>query len=117
MPTRHFLVEGMYLRQILIPAGTIFVGRRHKKLHYFICLRGSAGLQTEDGIKRICAGMVLMSAPGDQRIGVTYEDTIFATIHRTEETELAAIEDDVVEFDPDSRYGVGNQIIERLEDL
>jgi quercetin dioxygenase-like cupin family protein len=115
MPTKHFLLEGMYARQILIPSGTAFVGRKHKKPHYFMCLKGGAMVTLEDGsIGNLQAGMILMSPPGVQRAGLTYEDTIFVTIHRTEETDLPDIEADCTEFDPSARYGVGNEILQIL---
>ena len=116
MPTRHFLVDGMYLRQIRIPAGTAFLGRRHRKLHYFMVLAGGAWVTGDDGIKHnLKPGMVFMCPAGSQRVGITYADTIFATVHRTDELDLKAIEDDCVEFDIRHTYGVGNQILERLE--
>jgi hypothetical protein len=115
MPTKHYLVNGMYARQILIPAHTAFVGRKHRIQHYFMCLKGGAMVTMDDGtIGNIKAGMVLMCQPGSQRIGVTYDDTIFVTVHRTQETDLPKIEDECVELDPTSRYGVGNEILELL---
>jgi hypothetical protein len=115
MPTKHFLVDGMYARQIVIPAGTAFVGRKHIKQHYFMCLRGGAMITLPDGsIHNLQAGMLLICGPDAQRVGLTYEDTVFVTVHRTDKTELKEIEDDCVEFDPSSRYGVGNEILERL---
>jgi quercetin dioxygenase-like cupin family protein len=115
MPTKHFLVDGMYLRQILIPAGTAFVGRKHRKMHYFMVLRGGAWVTGDDEKPHnLQPGMVLLCKPGAQRVGVTYEDTIFVTVHRTEETLLKNIEDDCVEFDSTSRYGVGNEILQCL---
>ena len=115
MPSRHFLLEGMYLRQVLIREGILFIGREHKKPHYFMVLKGSCGIHTENGIKVLKAGMVLMSPPGTRRAGITYEDTIFVTVHRTEETDLERIESDLTEIDPNSRYGVGNVIQPLLE--
>lgn len=115
MPTLHFLVDGMYLRQIRIPSQTAFVGRKHKKFHYFMCLAGGAWVTAEGSEPvNIRAGMVLLCRPGEQRIGVTYAETIFVTVHRTDETQLKSIEDDCVEFDPMSRYGVGNEILQIL---
>jgi len=111
MPTLHWLLEGMYARQILIPEGTIIVGRYHKKPHFFMVLKGSIGVTTEDGIKALRAGNMLMCPPGARRVGIAYEDTIVVTIHRTEATSLEEIEDDVVEFDIRHRYGVGNEIL------
>lgn len=108
LPTMSFLLEGMYLRQCLIPGGTAFVGREHKKPHYFICAKGSAQVTIDEGIKLLTSGMVLMVPPGMKRAGVTCEDTVFITIHRTEETDLQAIEADLVVYDCRSRFGVGN---------
>jgi hypothetical protein len=116
LPTQSFLLEGMYLRQCCIPAGTAFVGREHKKPHYFICAKGEAQITTETGISLIRAGMVLMVAPGMKRAGVTVEDTVFITVHLTEETELSAIEDDLVIFDSRARFGVNNEPLELLEE-
>jgi hypothetical protein len=114
MPTCHWLLEGMYCRQILIPEGTVFVGRVHKKPHYFMCLKGSAAISTEDGLQEIRAGNVLMAPPGMKRIGITHEDTIFVTVHRTEATNMQDIADDLVEFDLRGRYGVNNEILPLL---
>jgi hypothetical protein len=114
MPTKHFLLDGMYARQILIPTGTAFVGRRHKKFHYFMVLSGGAWITGDEGPINFRAGMIFMFGPGVQRVGVTYEDTIFVTIHRTDETQLKNIEDDCVEFDSTDLYGTGNEILQRL---
>jgi quercetin dioxygenase-like cupin family protein len=115
MPTKHFLVDGMYARQIMIPSGTAFVGRRHKKFHYFLVLRGGAWTTGEDGeLHNLQPGMLLLCSPGCQRVGVTYADTIFVTVHRTDEDLLKNIEDDCVEYDSTSRYGVGNEILQCL---
>jgi quercetin dioxygenase-like cupin family protein len=109
MPTKHFLVDEMYLRHILIPMGTAFVGRRHKKPHYFLVLKGGAWITSEGEPQNFQAGMVFMCEPGSRRIGLTYADTIFVTIHRTSSQTLPEIEDDCVEFDPTDHYGVGNE--------
>ena len=115
MPTQHFLVDGMYARQIRIPAHTAFVGRKHKKFHYFICAAGGAWVTNSSGKPvHIRPGMLLMCGPGAQRVGVTYDDTIFITVHQTEESQLKNIEDDCVEFDSTNRYGVGNEILQIL---
>lgn len=114
LPTQSFLLEGMYLRQCCIPAGTAFVGREHKKPHYFICAKGEAQITTETGISLISSGMILMVAPGMKRAGVTTEDTVFITVHRTEETDLAAIEDDIAVFDSRARFGLNNELLPDL---
>ena len=69
----------------------------------------------DDGtIANFKPGMVFLCQPGAQRVGLTYEDTVFVTVHRSDETMLKNIEDDCVEYDSTSRYGVGNEILQRL---
>lgn len=109
--TQHFLLDGMYVRQTFIPAGSVFVGRRHKKDHYFMCLKGSAQITMDDEVRVIKAGMTLLCLKGTKRAGLTLEDSVFAGVFRTDCKDLQAIEDDLAEFDPTSRYGLGNQII------
>lgn len=111
IPTQHFLLDGMYVRQTFIPAGTAFVGRRHKKAHFFMVLKGVAEVTMEEGIVTLRSGMTLMCAPGTRRAGVTIEDTVFAGVFRTDKTDLKEIEAELTEFDPTSRFGVGNEIL------
>lgn len=116
LETRHFLCDGMYTRQILIPAGTAFVGRKQRKQHYFMCLAGGAWIIGPDEKPiNVRAGMVLIGSTGEARIGLTYLDTVFATVHRTEQTDLDTIVNECTEFDPDCEYGVGNEPLQRME--
>jgi len=111
VPTQHFLLDGIYVRQTFIPAGTAFVGRRHKKQHFFMVLKGLAEVTMDEGIVTLRAGMTLICGPGTRRAGLTLEDTIFAGVFRTDKTDLKEIEAELTEFDPTSRFGVGNEII------
>jgi hypothetical protein len=110
IPTRSYLLEGMYCRQCMIPAGIAFIGRQHKKPHYFMILKGSVGITTPEEIVTLRAGNILMCEPGTKRMGVTYEDTIFVTIHRTDATNMADIEEDVVLYDPKQTVGLNNTL-------
>ena len=111
IPTQHFLMDGMYVRQTFIRAGTAFVGRVHKKFHFFMVLKGRAEVTFDNEVKTIYAGMTLMCPPGTRRAGITLEDTVFAGVFRTDETELKSIEEDLTEYDPATSYGVGNVIL------
>lgn len=111
IPTQHFLLDGMYVRQTFIKAGTVFVGRTHKKFHFFMVLKGLAEVTMGEETVVLRAGMTLMCSPGTRRAGVTLEDTVFAGVFRTNATDLKDIESELTEFDPISRYGVGNEIL------
>lgn len=111
IPTQHFLIDGMYVRQTFIKKGTVFVGRVHKKFHFFMVLKGRAEVTFGEETKTLQAGMTLICPPGTRRAGVTLEDTVFAGVFRTDATELKAIEEDLTEYDPTARFGVGNEIL------
>jgi hypothetical protein len=46
--------------------------------------------------------------PGAKRVGYAFEDSRFVTIHRTDLTDIAEIERQVTEDDPQSMYLPGN---------
>jgi hypothetical protein len=115
MPTDHWLILGMYARRILIPAQTVFVGRVHKKPHFFITAMGVATISTDDGFQRVNAPSILCVAPGTKRVGVAHTDCVFITVHRTDETDLKAIAEDLVEYDPRARYDEANNIVQLKE--
>lgn len=117
MPTKHMLVNGMYGREIFIPAGTIYVGKTHKTDHFFIILSGNSTMTTDDGVMNIEGPRVLTVKAGSKRMGVANTDCRFIAIHRTDQVELLDIEKDLTEFEPNSRYNVLNEIVPPKEDL
>ena len=111
LPTQHFFLDGMYLRQCFIPAGTVFVGRVHKKDHFFMVLKGSSQVTMDERVVTMKAGMVFLCPPGTRRAGLTLEDTVFAGVIRTDKTDIAEIEEDLSVYDPTARFGVGNKLL------
>ena len=114
IPTQHWLFDGIYVRQISIRRGTLLVGRKHKKFHLFAVLKGSIAVTANEAIRVLVAGDILLGSPGKQRVGIAAEDCLIITIHRTEATVLKDIEEDLTEYDPSSRYGVGNEVLPEL---
>lgn len=111
LPTQHFFLDGMYLRQCFIPAGTVFVGRVHKKDHFFMVLKGSSQVTMDERVVTMKAGMVFLCPPGTRRAGLTLEDCVFAGVIRTDKTDIAEIEEDLSVYDPTARFGVGNELL------
>jgi hypothetical protein len=117
MKTNHFLVNGMYAREIFIPAKTLYVGKVHKTDHYFVVLAGSTVMTTDDGTQTVDAPALLTVKAGSKRMGIAITDCRFVAFHRTDKTELIDIEEDLTEYEPNSRYNVLNQEIPLKEDL
>lgn len=97
--TNHYFTDGLYAREILIPAGTLLTGKIHRFGHINIISKGDISVMTENGIKRIKSPCTLISKPGIKRVGFAHEDTIWTTIHATTETTVEAAENVLVHND------------------
>jgi quercetin dioxygenase-like cupin family protein len=93
----HRFSEGVYAREITIPAGCVLTGKVHKTVHLNIISKGDITVWTEEGMKRIKAPFTLVSQPGTKRVGYAHEDTVWTTIHGTHETDLEKLEQDLIE--------------------
>lgn len=93
--THHF-ADGVYARELHIPKDAVIVGKIHRHAHLNFLMKGDISVLTEHGIKRIQAPAVITSAPGIKRAGYAHEETIWITVHATEETDLEKIEDQVI---------------------
>jgi len=88
----HHFSEGVYARELHIPAGTILVGEIHKFKNLNILSQGSMQVSTEEGIATVDAPFTVVSPAGTKRIAYTLTDCVWTTIHGTKETDLNKIE-------------------------
>ena len=115
--TEHFFSPGMYLRRVYRQAGTLIVGKVHKHPHFFLCAKGEIIAWTENGMKRLKAGDVVECLPGTKRVTLAVEDSIGVTIHKTDKTDIAEIEDELVEPDKTALFGTGNKLLEIVNQM
>lgn len=99
IPPVHYFARGLYARQITIPRGTLLTGKIHKTEHLNIISKGDISVLTEDGPKRVQAPCTMVSQPGTKRVGYAHEETVWTTIHATEETDLVQLEADLIATD------------------
>ena len=96
-PLQHSFIDGVYVRTIFIPAGTVIVGKIHKHSHANILSQGEVSVMTEDGgLERLKGPLTMTSPAGCKRAVYAHTDTTWTTIHRTDETDLEKIEDYVI---------------------
>lgn len=93
LPVKHYFSKGVYGRELFIPKGTVLTGKIHKYSQLNIMSKGELSVLTEDGIKRVKAPFTVVSPAGTKRVAYAHEDTIWTTIHGTEETDLEKIEE------------------------
>lgn len=96
LPLGHFQIPGVYVRAMLIPKDTVLTGKIHNHECISIVAKGDISVKTRDGLTRLNAGWIGVSEAGIKRAGFAHEDTVFITVHRTDQTDLAAIEAELV---------------------
>ncbi len=92
----HCLSGKVYVRSIFIPAGAALTGAVHKTDHVNIVL-GDIMVSTDEGMQRITGFQILPTKAGMKRVGVALADTHWATCCATSQSEIEAIEDELVE--------------------
>ena len=98
IPVEHIFSGGVYIRQILIPKGTIVMGKRHRHETCNILLSGELSIYAGEGKEsnRVKGPLMFTSPPGTKKLAYCHEDAIFMNIHPTEETDLEKIEEEFI---------------------
>ena len=120
LQTEHFFSPGMYCRRVFRPAGTLIVGKVHKKPHFFLCAIGEIIAWTETGMRKLKAGDVVECQPGTIRVTYAVTDAMGVTIHKTDKTDLDEIESELIEPDDSALFDASNklkQIVSQMKAL
>jgi hypothetical protein len=116
LETEHYFSGGMYCRKLIRPAGTLIVGKVHKKDHFFMCAQGQIIAWSEKGMVTLNAGDVICSKAGTKRVTLAVTDAIGITIHKTSKTNLDRIEKELIEPDELALYDSSNKLkVQALE--
>lgn len=95
-PLKHHFSEGSYAREILLPAGSLVIGKIHRHSHINVISQGECMVLTEDGVRHLKAPLTFVSRPETKRVVYAVTDVIWTTVHVTNETDLSKIEDQVI---------------------
>ena len=93
--TNHF-AEGIYLRELFVPAGVVCTGKIHRTKHITIVASGTCRITTDDGVKEITGPAVFVSEPGIKKAVYAVTDVVIMNPHPTESTDLKEIEQQFV---------------------
>lgn len=93
----HHFADGVYARELHIPAGVVLSGEVHATQHMAMVAAGDITVWTEEGMKRVQAPYLFVSQPGAKRVGYAHEYTVFITFHATTETDPEKIRAAVTE--------------------
>lgn len=115
-PVSHQFLGKTYTRTMLIPAGTLFLGREHRYGHLCELIEGSVIYITPEGRREVSAPYAVHTKPGDHMVLYALTDVVGRTSHPNPEnwTDVQKLEDDI--FDSvESLRALGQSVHERLE--
>lgn len=94
-PLKHSFAGGIYMREIFIPAGTLLVGKIHRRSHPRVVLSGEIIQFSESGGQERFKGPIAIISPaGAKRAIYALTDYRAITFHEVgEERDLKKIED------------------------
>jgi len=111
-PVKHHFSKGVYAREIFMPEGMLIVGKVHKTRHLNIISQGKCTVITPTRRLEITAPYTFESLEGEQKVVQMHKDTVWTTIHLTEETDLAKIEEECIAKEYNEE--LTNTLIERF---
>jgi hypothetical protein len=85
--TSHHFCDGLYARELNVPAGTVIVGKTHASRNFFLLVKGTMWLATPDGPVRIEAPYMTTTQPGTKRAGYAETDCVCMNFHANPDDE------------------------------
>lgn len=114
--THHF-ADGIYARELFIPAGVCLVGALHNTNHLFTVSQGECVAVTHESREEIKAPYMGQTQPGMKRMIYAITDTVWTTFHVTEETDVDKISKEILEESDHESFKREYNITEDLENL
>jgi hypothetical protein len=114
-PLKHSFSDGIYVREIFLPAGTMLTGKIHKHAHPNFLMSGKVEVITEGGGYETLQGPVaMMSKAGTKRAVNVLEDAVWITVHHNptntqdlKELEKIVIADSYEEYERFTQKEIG----------
>lgn len=94
---KHYFNGNQYIREWFGPAGTLTVGKIHRKPHVLFLMKGECTIVSETyGAKYHKAPEIIPFDAGTQKVVLAYTDVILAEPIDTTETDLKKIEEEFI---------------------
>ena len=114
-PVTHHFHPGLYIRETLIPAGVVAIGKEHKDRHTSILLSGTVMVLKSDGsTETLTAPRTMLSPPG-RKVVYALTDVLWQNVYATDETDLAVLEETYVEKEDNLLTEGQKRLIQAME--
>lgn len=94
--TFHHFADGVYCRELRIPAGVAVIGKMHRYSTLNVLAAGELAVTTPDGPQVLKAPAIFVSPAGAKKLGVAITDCVFLNVHASHETDLDALETELI---------------------
>lgn len=91
-PITHRFADGIYIREVRMPAGSYIIGHHHKTDHLNIMLTGHLTILNEDGTKTDLHAPQTFISPAGRKIAYIHEDVVWQNVFATEERDVETLE-------------------------
>jgi hypothetical protein len=82
VPIRHFFMDGVYVREMIMFKDTFVIGAIHKHLHMCFLLKGHLTVANEEDVVEYIAPCFIIAKPGIKRVLYANEDSIWYNTHQ-----------------------------------
>ena len=98
-PLKHSFADGLYIRELTVPAKILTVTKIHKYAHAAFLLKGKLSVLEEGGARIVEAPAHFITPAGTKRIVYHHTEVVLVTVHATKETDVEKIEDELIAKD------------------
>jgi len=96
-PVTHHFGPNIYIREVVMPAGTVVVGKPHKTEHMCNMIEGKMIVVNEDGEQMEVAAPSVFMAKKGRKTAYIIETVRFQNIFSTDETDIEKLENMLVD--------------------
>jgi hypothetical protein len=95
--TKHYFGPSIYIREVTMPAGSVVIGKPHRKDHMCVMLQGRMIVVDAEGKqKELVAPMTFVGSAG-RKVAYILETTVFQNILATDEKDIDVLENMLVD--------------------
>ena len=87
IPLKHYFPDGLYVREITIPADITLTTEIHASEHIAIISKGKATVISEDGEITVEAPYTVVTKIGTKRAIYTHTEVVWTTVHVNKDNE------------------------------
>jgi hypothetical protein len=95
--TKHYFGPSIYIREVTMPAGTVVIGKPHKKEHMCVMLQCRMVVVLGDGTKQELVAPLTFVGSAGRKVAYILETTVFQNILATDETDIDVLENMLVD--------------------